>query len=60
MPIRVYSKWSRVLTATYVLYADFRNCREPKAIREKLADKINSTWLELDKQSNINSPAASD
>lgn len=48
------------MTATYVLYADFRNCKEPKPLREKLVDKINSTWLEVDKQRELNSFTPSD
>lgn len=43
-PLRVYCKWSRLLTATYVLFADFRRCRISKTVREKFVEKINGVW----------------
>jgi len=50
MPLRVYTKWSKILTATYILFVDFRNCKEAKQIKEKLIDKINIYWQDVDKQ----------
>lgn len=43
-PLRIYCKWSRLMTATYILFADFRRCRISKTVREKFVDKINGIW----------------
>ena len=40
-PVKIYTKWSKTLSATYVVLADFRNCKISKTIREKFVDKIN-------------------
>lgn len=47
-PLRVYSKWSNTLTATYILFLDFRGQTEAKTMREKMAELINVSWGEID------------
>lgn len=49
-PIRVQSKWSKILTATYLIFLDCRNYAESKTLREKFAEKVNAAWAEADRQ----------
>lgn len=43
-PLKVICKWSKLITVTYVLFADFRKCQISKTVREKFVNKINNTW----------------
>lgn len=43
-PLKVICKWSKLMTVTYVLFADFRKCNISKTVREKFVNKINNTW----------------
>lgn len=43
-PLRVFCKWSKIMTATYILFVDFRKCNISKTVREKFVKKINDTW----------------
>jgi hypothetical protein len=43
-PLKVFCKWSKLMTATYVLFVDFRKCNISKTVREKFVEKINNIW----------------
>lgn len=43
-PLKVFCKWSKLMTATYVLFVDFRKCNISKTVREKFVEKINTIW----------------
>ena len=43
-PVKVFTKWSKLMSLTYVVLADFRNTSIAKTIREKFVDKINTSW----------------
>ena len=43
-PVKVYTKWSKLMSVSYVVLADFRNTSISKTIREKFVDKINASW----------------
>ena len=61
MPIRVFTKWSKVLSVTYVVFADLRfdgPKTEARAFTDKLADPLIAAWRESNKQSEITSPSA--
>ena len=49
-PLKVFCKWSKIMTATYVLFVDFRKCNMSKTIREKFVEKINNNWAENSNQ----------
>lgn len=49
-PLKIYTKWSKVMSATYMVFVDYRNCKESKSIRERLVEKINSYWQDCPKQ----------
>lgn len=43
IPVRVYTKWSKTLSATYVVYADIRS-GDNKAFKDKFLDKVSTAW----------------
>jgi len=43
IPLRVCTKWSKTLSATYVVYADIRS-GDNKAFKDKFLDKVSTTW----------------
>lgn len=44
-PVKVCCKWSSMMTATYVVFADFRQNKTPVGNREKQIDQISAEWL---------------
>lgn len=43
-PVKVYTKWSKLFSLTYIVLADFRSTKLTKTNREKFVDKINTSW----------------
>ena len=37
-PVKIYNKWSSMISATYIIFADFRKTKIYKTIREKYID----------------------
>lgn len=44
-PVKVYTKWSSMMSATYIVFADFRLTKISKSNREKFIDQVSSEWL---------------
>lgn len=52
IPIRIFVKWSKVLSVVYLVYADLRTDSQNlvSQFNEKYVSKLLSEWLEVDKQ----------
>ena len=60
VPVRLFTKWSKILSVTYMVFADLRfdgPKTEPKVFTDRLVDPLASAWREYDKQRNIISPS---
>jgi myosin-5 len=52
-PVRLVTKWSRTMTATTIVFADFRyegGRNEASTMKDRVADKIQATWSECSQQ----------
>ena len=59
VPIRVYTKWSKTLSATYVVYADIRSAQaENRAFKDKFIDRVSTVWRENSHYGWLTSPPA--
>lgn len=47
IPMKLYSKWSKSLTLTYLVIADFRKVKVTTGIRDKIAHQVHSKWEEV-------------
>jgi hypothetical protein len=47
IPMRLYSKWSKSISVTYLVIADFRKVKVTTGIRDKIADQVHSKWEEI-------------
>lgn len=45
-PLKLYSKWSKSLSLTYLVVADFRDVQQNKNTRDKIATQVNTKWEE--------------
>ena len=52
-PLKLYTKWSHSLQVTYLVYADFRGCKESKLVREKILQNLVKNWEDCYHQSNL-------
>jgi hypothetical protein len=43
-PVRIYSKWSKGLSLTYLTIADFREVNQSKNMRDKIAQQVHIKW----------------
>jgi hypothetical protein len=50
-PLKLYSKWSKSLSVTYLVVADFRDVPQNKNTRDKIASQVNTKWEEAYNQS---------
>jgi myosin-5 len=46
-PLKLCSKWSKSLSLTYLIVADFRKVKQITNIRDKVSDQINEKWDEI-------------
>jgi hypothetical protein len=42
--MRLYGKWSKGLSLTYLIIADFRDVNQSKNMREKIAQQVHQRW----------------
>jgi len=47
IPLRLYCKWSKALSLTYLMVADFRRVQVTTGIRDKIADQVHCKWEEV-------------
>jgi myosin-5 len=47
IPMKLYSKWSKSISVTYLIIADFRKVKVTTGIRDKIADQVHSKWEEV-------------
>ena len=52
-PIRLYGKWSKGLSLTYLTIADFRDVNLSKNIRDKIAQQVHLKWEDIYNQSTL-------
>ena len=45
-PLKLYSKWSTNLSIAYIVFADSRDVKESKTIRDKTSNHVNTKWEE--------------
>jgi hypothetical protein len=46
-PLKLYGKWSKGLSLTYLMIADFRDVNQSKNMREKIAQQVHLKWEDI-------------
>ena len=50
-PMRLYGKWSKGISLTYLMFADFRDVNQSKNMRDKVAQQVHQKWEDVYYQS---------
>jgi hypothetical protein len=49
--LKLYTKWSKSISVTYLVVGDFREVQQNKNIRDKVTSQVNTKWEESYNQS---------